>query len=173
MQYGNGGNLTEIWFDGGIEGESRPAITAMLKKLQPKGDAPCCSSQSGNLCSTLDRCHSTRAERGKQEIIPARRAHAAHSTASESRGLKGPFQLRISILILLFPRTRRGWWYLALVLTAVVFGVPAVAFNGCVVHGGGAQSKNTCITPNALRWIGTEVRADRQQHLKERQALLV
>ena len=31
----------------------------------------------------------------------------------------------------------------------------AVAFNGCVVQGG-VQSKSTCITPNSLRWIGTE-----------------
>ena len=30
----------------------------------------------------------------------------------------------------------------------------AVAFNGCVVKGGAAQNKSTCITPNALRWIG-------------------
>jgi alpha-L-fucosidase len=67
-EYGNNGNLTEIWFDGGIEGKSRPAITAMLKKMQPK----------------------------------------------------------------------------------------AAAFNGCVVQGGAKQSKSTCITPNALRWIGTE-----------------
>ena len=67
-KYGNNGNLTEIWFDGGIEGKSRPAITAMLKKMQPK----------------------------------------------------------------------------------------AAAFNGCVVEGGAAQNKSTCITPNALRWIGTE-----------------
>ena len=34
----------------------------------------------------------TRAERGKLEIIPARRVHAAFSAASESRGLKGPRQ---------------------------------------------------------------------------------
>lgn len=67
-KYGNNGNLTEIWFDGGIEGKSRPAITAMLKKMQPT----------------------------------------------------------------------------------------AAAFNGCVVQGGAAQNKSTCITPNALRWIGTE-----------------
>ena len=56
------------WFDGGIEGDARPKITAMLKKMQPN----------------------------------------------------------------------------------------AVAFNGCVVKGGAAQNKSTCITPNALRWIGTE-----------------
>jgi alpha-L-fucosidase len=56
------------WFDGGIEGDARPKITAMLKKMQPH----------------------------------------------------------------------------------------AVAFNGCVVKGGAAQNKSTCITPNALRWIGTE-----------------
>lgn len=56
------------WFDGGIEGNARPTIAAMLKKMQPR----------------------------------------------------------------------------------------AVAFNGCVVKGGGAQNKSTCITPNALRWIGTE-----------------
>eukprot|EP01052_Picozoa_sp_SAG31_P002940 SAG31_NODE_107_length_24865_cov_17.973593_9_plen_344_part_00 len=31
----------------------------------------------------------------------------------------------------------------------------AMAFNGCVVKGG-PQNKSTCITPNALRWIGTE-----------------
>ena len=31
----------------------------------------------------------------------------------------------------------------------------AVAFNGCVVKGGAAQNKSTCITPNALRWIGS------------------
>ena len=31
----------------------------------------------------------------------------------------------------------------------------AVAFNGCVVKGG-KQTKDTCITPNSLRWIGTE-----------------
>jgi hypothetical protein len=29
----------QIWFDGGIEGKARPAITAMLKKLQPKAVA--------------------------------------------------------------------------------------------------------------------------------------
>ena len=34
--------------------------------------------------------YSTCAERGKQEIIPARRAHAAFSTVSESRELKWP-----------------------------------------------------------------------------------
>ena len=34
-----------------------------------------------------------RAEPGKQEIIPARRAHAAFSAASEFRELKWPFQL--------------------------------------------------------------------------------
>ena len=56
------------WFDGGIEGDARPKIIAMLKKMQPN----------------------------------------------------------------------------------------AVAFNGCVVKGGAAQNKSTCITPNALRWIGTE-----------------
>jgi alpha-L-fucosidase len=67
-EYGNGGNLTEIWFDGGIEPDSRPAITAMLKQLQPG----------------------------------------------------------------------------------------AVAFNGCVVPHGGAQSKGSCVTPNAVRWIGSE-----------------
>ena len=33
----------------------------------------------------------TRAERGKLEIIPARRAHAAFSAASESRAVKRPF----------------------------------------------------------------------------------
>ena len=32
----------------------------------------------------------------------------------------------------------------------------AVAFNGCVVKGGAAQNKSTCITPNALRWIGAQ-----------------
>ena len=31
----------------------------------------------------------------------------------------------------------------------------AVAFNGCVVKGGAEQNKSTCITPNALRWIGS------------------
>lgn len=31
----------------------------------------------------------------------------------------------------------------------------ASAFNGCVVQGG-AQSKATCISPNSVRWIGTE-----------------
>ena len=67
-RYGNEANLTEIWFDGGIDGGSRPGITALLKKLQPH----------------------------------------------------------------------------------------AMAFNGCVVQGGGKQSRSTCITPNALRWIGTE-----------------
>ena len=33
----------------------------------------------------------------------------------------------------------------------------AVAFNGCVVKGGAAQNKSTCITPNALRWIGAQI----------------
>ena len=33
-----------------------------------------------------------RVERGKSDIIPARRAHAAFSAASECRGLKRPFQ---------------------------------------------------------------------------------
>ena len=31
----------------------------------------------------------------------------------------------------------------------------AMAFNGCVVKGGAAQNKSTCITPNSLRWIGS------------------
>jgi hypothetical protein len=35
----------------------------------------------------------------------------------------------------------------------------SVAFNGCVVQGGGAQSKNSCISPNAVRWVGTEAGA--------------
>ena len=57
---------------------------------------------------------STRAEWGKLEIIPARRAHAAFSAASESIGMKGPFQpwaistLLIRILNLRSPGTRRG-----------------------------------------------------------------
>ena len=33
----------------------------------------------------------TRAERGKEEIIPARRAHAVFIAASESRAVKRPF----------------------------------------------------------------------------------
>ena len=65
--YGNDGNLTEIWFDGGFAGVLEPKIKSMLAKMQP---------------------------------------HAA-------------------------------------------------AFNGCVVKGGD-QSKDTCITANSLRWIGTE-----------------
>ena len=35
----------------------------------------------------------------------------------------------------------------------------AVAFNGCVIKGDGAQSKDTCVTPNAVRWIGSEAGA--------------
>ena len=41
------------------------------------------------------------------EFSPARRAYAAFSAASESRGLKWPFQPS-GFLILLFPRIRRG-----------------------------------------------------------------
>jgi len=67
-KYGNDGDLTEIWFDGGIEGDARANIRAMLAKSQPN----------------------------------------------------------------------------------------AQAFNGCVVKGGAPQNKSTCITPNSLRWIGTE-----------------
>ena len=33
--YGNGGNLSEVWFDGSIDGEMRPAIRSLLQKLQP------------------------------------------------------------------------------------------------------------------------------------------
>ena len=57
---------------------------------------------------------STRAEQGKQETFPARRIHAAFSAASESKELKGPFQLLaistplIRILISLFARIRHG-----------------------------------------------------------------
>ena len=51
----------------------------------------------------------TRAERGQQEIIPARRTYAAFSAASEPRGLKRLFQPSGLVLILsLFPRIRRG-----------------------------------------------------------------
>ena len=32
----------------------------------------------------------------------------------------------------------------------------SVAFNGCVVPHGGVQSKGSCVTPNAVRWIGSE-----------------
>jgi alpha-L-fucosidase len=69
-KYGNDGNLTEIWFDGGFEETVRPELRKMLARLQPT----------------------------------------------------------------------------------------ATAFNGCV-NKNGAESKSTCITPNALRWIGTEAGA--------------
>ena len=37
----------------------------------------------------------------------------------------------------------------------------SAVFNlqGCVVRGGSAPTKASCITPNALRWIGTEMGA--------------
>ena len=50
----------------------------------------------------------TRAERGIQEIIPARHAYAAFSAASESRAVN-----RLTALdedpYFIFPKTRRGW----------------------------------------------------------------
>lgn len=65
--YGNDGDLTEVWFDGGFEGAIQPSIKKLLATLQPT----------------------------------------------------------------------------------------ACAFNGCVVQGG-PQSKATCISPNSVRWVGTE-----------------
>ena len=38
-KYGNSGNLTEIWFDGGYEGDNEPSIRAMLKSMQPNAQA--------------------------------------------------------------------------------------------------------------------------------------
>eukprot|EP01043_Picozoa_sp_COSAG02_P023761 COSAG02_NODE_1277_length_13502_cov_14.551593_14_plen_554_part_00 len=38
-QYGNAGNLSEVWFDGGIDDSIRPTIRSMLKKFQPSAMA--------------------------------------------------------------------------------------------------------------------------------------
>ena len=42
--------------------------------------------------TTQQRVSATHAERSKEDVIPARRAHAAFSAASEFRGLTGSFQ---------------------------------------------------------------------------------
>ena len=34
----------------------------------------------------------------------------------------------------------------------------AVAFNGCVDKSSGSNNPANCISPNSVRWIGTEVR---------------
>ena len=45
----------------------------------------------------------------------------------------------------------------------------AVAFNGCVVKGGATQNKSTCITPNALRWIGSQPNTQLPTHITRRE----
>ena len=37
--YGNDGNLSEVWFDGGIDDSTRPLIKALLQKFQPNAMA--------------------------------------------------------------------------------------------------------------------------------------
>eukprot|EP01052_Picozoa_sp_SAG31_P022992 SAG31_NODE_1861_length_7044_cov_169.866379_1_plen_569_part_00 len=37
--YGNAGNLSEVWFDGGIDGATRPMIKVLLQKFQPNAMA--------------------------------------------------------------------------------------------------------------------------------------
>ena len=57
----------------------------------------------------------TRAERGAYDIVPARRAHAAFSAASESRAANRPFgRSGFGSLFHVFPRTLSGFWQVQL-----------------------------------------------------------
>ena len=112
----------QIWFDGGIEGKARPAITAMLKKLQPKAVAfNGCVVQGG--------------------VEPSPPCLSAPNFLRSSRACLGrsSHYLTASPTSMKQPQNKTAGWN-----------------RNHQSSAGAAQNRSTCITPNALRWIGTE-----------------